>query len=228
LDALDPEIRAFCTPAKAYTVTENEDKEQERYIIRTKLHDIPPKICLIAGDAVYNMRAALDQTVWALAALNGIPGKTQFPIIEVWNSDGRKRFERQVSGVPDAAFCEIQALQPYHRGDAFKSHPLWRLDEMCNLDKHRRLAANSVTVGGTIYGIPLELRNDVIMSATDDCHVISIPLALKDKVTLDPNPPIEITFGGDASGITETFETLIEIHTFVTVKVLPRFDRFFA
>lgn len=228
LDALDPEICAFCTPAQAYAVTRHDDVENERHIIRTELRNIPPRVCLIAGDAVYNMRAALDQTVWALAALSGPPGLTRFPIVEVWNTDTPKRFAKQIVGVPDEAFCEIQALQPYHRGDAFKSHPLWRLDEMCNLDKHRRLASNSITVDGTIYGIPLHSMKDVIFQVTDECHIISVPLALKEQVDLDPNPPIEITFGGDLSGITETFPTLIEIYNFVAKDVLPRFDRFFA
>jgi hypothetical protein len=227
LRSLDAATREFCTPAKAYTLSSYDDTEQKQYVFRMKVNNIPAEICLMVGDAIYNIRAALDQTIWALARINGIPSHTQFPIVEVLTRKSLERFGSQVSGVPDEAFCEIKALQPYHRGDAFKSHPLWRLNELCNLDKHRRIPANSVAVEGTIYGLSAEEQLQVRMHATDECHIVTIPLAFKDKVRFDPNPPISITFGGDISGITETFETIVEIRDFVALEVLPRFNRFF-
>lgn len=224
LERLGAEVSSF-TPAKAYTLTRYDDIENQRHIARFELADIPAEICLLAGDAVYNMRAALDQTVWALARLKGIPTGTQFPIIEVWNSEGRRRFKRQVVGVPDAAFHEIQTLQPYHRGDAFKSHPLWRLDEICNLDKHRRIPAHGTAMDGTIWGVS---PADTTLEKSDECLIVSVPLARKDKLQFDPTTTVTVAFGGDMSGITETFETLIEIYNFVALDVLPRFDRFFS
>jgi hypothetical protein len=104
-----------------------------------------PTICLTVGDAFYNMRSSLDQLVWSLAKRPGgilDPQHTQFPILETDNSDTRKRFARQTEGVPTAAQDEIRGFQPFHRGIDCKSHPLWRLNQMCNLDKHRRIPAN--------------------------------------------------------------------------------------
>ncbi|MDE3108806.1 MAG: hypothetical protein KGL02_02590, partial [Acidobacteriota bacterium] len=126
LDTLERELDAFCkaAPSKAYTVTHQDDLEHEKYVIALEIHDIPPAICLIAADAIYNMRTALDQTVWALASLTKTPRNTQFPIIEKWNSDGKRRFQGQVDGVPADARTIIQTLQPYHAGDAFKGHLL--------------------------------------------------------------------------------------------------------
>jgi hypothetical protein len=49
---------------------------------RLKLLDVPTHICLIAGDMVYNMRASLDQLVWGLARLKGIPKHTAFPVVD--------------------------------------------------------------------------------------------------------------------------------------------------
>jgi hypothetical protein len=226
LDTLEREVTTFCTtPADAYTVTREDDVEHQRHIIRVKLHDIPTTICLIAGDAIYSMRAALDQTVWALASLKGTPGRTQFPIAETWTSDIRRTFLRQVDGVPDEAICEIQALQPYHRGNAFKSHPLWRLDEICNLDKHRRIPAYGTGLRGKVTGVD---PADVIRETTDECHIVSVPLAMKDKIRFKPESTVEVAFGGDKSGITETLDSIIQIHHFVSIDVLPRFDRFFS
>lgn len=98
---------------------------------------------------------------------------------------------------------------------------------MCNLDKHRRIPANSVAVEGTIYGLNSGELKQVRLEATDECHIVSAPLSFKNKMRLDPKPPVQITFGGDMSGITETYETLLEIHDFVARDVLPKFDRFF-
>jgi hypothetical protein len=129
-----------------------------------------------------------------------------------------------VSRVPAEAFCEIKALQPYHRGDDFKSHPLWRLDEMCNLDKHRRIPAHGTALEGTIYGVS---PKDVIKEATDECLTISIPLAMKNKMRFEPAATVEVAFGGDISGITETLGSIVHIYNFIALAVLPRFDRFF-
>jgi hypothetical protein len=164
LGALQEKLRSFCTPTNAYTLTREDDIENE---------------C--------------------------------------------------VEGVPDEAFCEIKAFQPYHQGDAFKSHPLWRLDEMCNLDKHRRIPAHGTAVEGVISGLTQEdyATGKVIMETTDECHMISMPISMKDKAQFNPTAPVEVTFGGDQSGIVETLHTIVEIYNFVAVDVLPRFDRFF-
>lgn len=230
LGALEEKLRSFCTPTNAYTLTREDDIEHERHIMRMQLTKIHPEIALTVGDAIYNMRASLDQTVWNLSRIKGIRKKTQWPVIEVWNRDTVKSFERCVEGVPDEAFCEIKALQPYHRGDAFKGHPLWRLDEMCNLDKHRRIPAHGTAVEGVISGLTQEdyATGKVIMETTDECHIISMPISMKDKAQFNPTAPVAVTFGGDQSGIVETFHTIVEIYNFVAVDVLPRFDRFFS
>ena len=217
-------------PAKSYTTSAEEDVEHGRYIFRLTLTPVPSEICLIAGDAIYNMRAALDQTVWSLARLGGVPGLVQWPTVEAPTRKSLERFEKQVAGVPNEAFCEIKAFQPYHRGDAFKSHPLWRLNELCNLDKHRRIPANGSFLDGRLPGITQDdvTSGRVILEASDDCHIISIPLAMKEKFNFKPSAPVTVNFGGDQSGISETPNGIAEIYNFVALEVLPRFDRFFT
>jgi hypothetical protein len=214
-------------PANSYTLSRYDQLEQGRHIIKLKLK-VPTEICLTLGDAVYNMRSALDQTVWSLARLNGIPAKTAWPVMEQWTKSTRNSFNNCTVGVPDSAVCEIQALQPYHGGDNFKTHPLWRLDELCNLDKHRRIPAEGISVEVKIYGIDRADRSSVKLEGTDDGHIVDIPIALKDKVRLDPTGPVDVAFGGDQSGIRENLDTIFEIHKFLTSQVLPRFDRFFT
>jgi hypothetical protein len=243
LDALDELLKAF-TGDKAYTIARYDDLENQRHVLQVKLLDVPDPICLTVGDAFYNMRSCLDQLVWSLAyRVGGIldPNNTQFPVIETDTPKLQERFMAQTKGVPDPAIDEILALQPYHRGDAYKAHPLWRLNAMCNLDKHRRIPANGseailnfpniargivgVQHVGThkIIDIPLDLR----MDAFDDGYVLSVPLANKDKLQLNPSISFKVNFGGNVSGFSEDRVGIEDIYNFICDIVLPRFLRFF-
>lgn len=250
LDALDELLKPFAGE-KAYTITTYPDPKQGRYIAEVKLLDVPDDISLTVGDLFYNMRSCLDQLVWSLARHPGgmvDPRHTQFPIMSSNSADSRKRFDQQTMGVPDLARGEILALQPYHRGNAHKAHPLWRLDAMCNLDKHRRILANGSEVycqfaritrrdilglqplpgGGVVAQGPLDLRIDTL----DDRHIISVPLAQKHKLRLKPDMPFKVNFGigfgaGDPTSFVEDRDTIGEIYQFIENTVLPRFVRFF-
>lgn len=229
---LEIDLAIFAHSSNAYRISRHDDIENQLHVVRFELADVPVQLCLIVGDTFYNMRSALDQLVWSLARLTGIPSGTQFPILdgpEPPNPKTRKRFESQISGVPREAVDQIKALQPYKRGVAYKSHPLWRLNEMCNLDKHRRIPANgsalklwfpNIGPEDTAKGLPL-------FSSGDNSNTASVPLELKHKLDFDPEVPITVNFGGDKSGISEDRNGIVEIYNFVSRDVFPRFERFF-
>src|SRR6266568_4778374 len=81
LNNLQVEI-AYFIHAKPYSLTREDDLENKLHILGFRLADVPEKIPLVAGDLFYCMRCALDQLVWSLAAVTGIPEGTQFPILE--------------------------------------------------------------------------------------------------------------------------------------------------
>jgi len=92
------------------------------------------------GEAIYNLRAALDYLVYSLAHLDsGQPQDgTQFPITSteaIFNQmvDGRRSY---VTGVSQVHLAQIEALQPYQHGF---NYWLARLAELSNPDKHRHL-----------------------------------------------------------------------------------------
>ena len=230
LKLLHAEITNFA--ANPYSIAREDDLENERHILRLELLDVPDAICLIAGDAVYNMRASLDQLVWSLARLKGIPKRTAFPIVDgpVLTKDKWKSLTRSLAGVPKEAVCEIEFLQPYHRGASYKTHPLWRLDEMCNLDKHRRIPANGSATVLTFTDVTSEeiASRTVAIDTTDDGFIVSVPLALKHKLDHYHPRAFEVLFGGDESGISEQIRGLAQICKFVAENVFPRFTRFFT
>jgi hypothetical protein len=53
---------------------------------------------------------------------------------------------KRLDGIPDTVATLIETLQPYHtreKGLDHTLHPLWVLDKLDNIDKHRRLAIAS-------------------------------------------------------------------------------------
>lgn len=112
---------------------------------------VPPQVISLAiGDAVHNMRAALDYLAFEIVSRNphrpdGTPDlKTMFPICDT-ESGYRNQIDRvgRLRGMPDHAQLIVQRLQPYHLRLANKDHtlhPLWFLNRLENVDKHRRLA----------------------------------------------------------------------------------------
>lgn len=70
-----------------------------------------------------------------------------FPIRDtaVGYPDQVERLKR-IDGLHDEAAALVDRLQPYHarqRGEDHTTHPLWILDKLENIDKHRRLAVVS-------------------------------------------------------------------------------------
>src|ERR1700689_389184 len=89
----------------------------------------------IAGDAVHNIRSALDQLAYhlAIAGTDGTPCRTVcFPIAK-----DRDTYEaekgRKVKGIRPEAIEVIDRLKPYKGGHDL----LWRIHELDNIDKHR-------------------------------------------------------------------------------------------
>src|ERR1019366_7226563 len=226
LDALDSLLQSFIDGGEgtSYTCSRYDDLEHQEHVLEVRLADIPDPICLTAGDALYCMRSSLDQLVWSLASAPGglgSPERTQFPVICKDDSKRRKRFADQTAGVPALAITEIKAFQPYHRGASYKSHPLWRLNAMCNLDKHRRIPANGSEL--EIY-FPGTVQAHVKQETTSDCHILRVPLARKHELQFKLPPTFQVNFGGgdpmtDPSALLETVNGFREMHQFIAENV---------
>src|SRR5258708_35499134 len=117
LDSLQSEIHSF-QAGKPYEITAYDDLERQLYVMTFRLLDVPDNISLVAGDSLYCLRSSLDQIVWALAKrLGGItnPTHTQFPVIDIDNSEGRKRLNAQTEEIPDKAVEALNGFQPDRR-----------------------------------------------------------------------------------------------------------------
>jgi hypothetical protein len=210
-----------------------DDFENQSHIVRMKVRPIPDDIPLIAGDLFYCLRASLDQLVWCLAKINATPGYpegTQFPILEQRDVP---RFNRQTNGVPPEAAKIIESLQPYNTPNPadVKNHLLWRLNKLCNVDKHIRIPVHGVTgivKWDTFIPLPLPPEFPPTQLFGDD-HVMTIPLASKSQMALNPRiPEFRVLFGDLYWEIDCDFAGIEAIYDFASCAVIPRFARFFS
>ena len=82
LDNLDRAIKAF-RATNSYVVKREFDKGQNRHLFRVHIEkSIPTAFGLIIGDAVHNLRSALDHVVWELSrrVVDEPIRRTAFPI----------------------------------------------------------------------------------------------------------------------------------------------------
>ena len=141
LDRLDDLVQEFLDATPFAWTRELRDGGREN-VFRLQTDVEPPAmISLVAGDCLYNTRAALDHMVYALAhhqtsALTPDQEQSlQFPI-----RDKSARFasvaRKSLCGIDQAGRSMIKSLQPFDGGQGTLLRPL---RELSNVDKHRRL-----------------------------------------------------------------------------------------
>ena len=140
--ALDDEIKQFLRTTPYRLVPEiSADGYEHRFRVRVRAR-VPDRVSLVLGDCISNYRAALDHLAFRLVELEqGSAGQdSMFP---VWTTCERFR----VSGYPrirnmgSEAQAAVMRRQPCYRRPYHARHldPLTLLNELCNVDKHRRL-----------------------------------------------------------------------------------------
>src|ERR1035437_1403736 len=129
---LDRERAAFLG-SNPYTLTPefNGETSSTLYFL-DECRDIPDVIPLIAGDAIHNLRTALDYLACGLVKDNGNEptSHTYFPISECAEKY-RPESKRKTEGVSDAVKQAIDAFKPYRGGDD-TLYGLHRLDIIDN------------------------------------------------------------------------------------------------
>jgi hypothetical protein len=223
LDRLSEAIRSFFD-TRPMDFTTNFDEQNSRKIIRVSMsRDVPARISIIAGDAMYNLRSALDQTAYQLAYLSGKEpnSRCEFPISDK-RPDGRKQKElmKKLEGIPADAIKMINIFQPYTRAYDVESHPLWLLDTLCNHDKHRGLTASGTLAVVTLPNI------DGITSKKIDGRTVELSFPVQQE-NFEPMISPGIQFLAHRLGNRVSDGTLFEIYEFINQHVLPRFERFF-
>ena len=244
---LEQAFSAFVDKESAYAARFEDDAKagERRYYLATA-KNLPLDLALITGDAVHNLRSALDHLAYLLVNVGthgtGPSSHVYFPIFE--NASKYKAgLSGKVKGMRQDAIDAISATEPYGggNGDAF-----YQLHCLNNIDKHRllltvwanfqshtllpsqRAHAERIYLGSHPGGTPPDLR-DVFIAPT----VKRFPLKQGDIILTVPFAEVEnnlqirldIAFGEpkvlQGKSVFETLHDLMDrIHDLVL-----RFDR---
>jgi hypothetical protein len=143
LDRLERDYLA----AKPYRVDHEMLDEGRLHVYRLRLSSpVPIDAPLVMGDLLHNVRSSLDSLVFALSERGkGSPlvgDELRVPQFPITASDGQWASEsvRRLKFVPAEACALIYEMQPYRDTyDVEGVHPLQKLADLSNVDKHRRL-----------------------------------------------------------------------------------------
>lgn len=213
---------------KPYRIAQQDDLVNRLHIRRCEFEPVPLDISHSLSDVVYALRSGLDQLAWQLALIgNPNPSRdVMFPIHAERNSKMEERFRTMVWDMPCEAVSVIKELQPYNRGTAYRDDPLWKLNALSNLDKHRTPVGRAISAN--IYLEPAGwTRRDLDYSVE-----ISWPISSKDSVVFEPSIPT-LVFGDPLNSSADvplevSREEVAGIYNYVRGTVAPRFTRFFS
>lgn len=136
LDDLVEAIKRFYETDPYDGVIQDNPETQRREFTVTRADPLPDELAVICGDAVHNLRSALDHLVWQLIIANG--GKpNQNAAFPIWGSESKFKSSRPgyAKGVSKQALDLLYGLKPYKGG----SDALWRIHQLDIVDKHRLL-----------------------------------------------------------------------------------------
>jgi hypothetical protein len=145
IETCEREIAALLAN-KPYIFTDKFDTHRGHNVVRferTKI--VPAGVALITSECIQNLRSSLDHIVFALAQLyhggplpESIASRTKFPIFHCQDAFEREQ-KRRIGDIDPDAQAAIKRLQPYHGRNGYGSDPLWLLNELSRIDKHRTL-----------------------------------------------------------------------------------------
>jgi len=150
LHTLDSELSVFLEPyTKSRLVNHQFDGTWHIVSLKPVIQEpVPLLFSIICGEAVHNLRSALDHLIWQLVLAEGNrPGRSNtFPIYsKAKDFETKVRLPRDpkrspLHGIaPDSeAWALIEKEQPYHR-QVPNEHYLATLAMLSNVDKHRAL-----------------------------------------------------------------------------------------
>lgn len=164
-----------------------------------------PDIPAIVGDAVHNLRSALDHLAFHLVMVGTDKGGTrterwetiQFPITHCADSYKSKRTAEKVQGMELKAIEAIDALKPYKGGN----EPLWFLHKLDNTDKHSFVLPIGEDV--IISGVPLRAYEPFFTSVGDS--------KTNDEVDLTGEESLIEPAVGKANAVLPTLHKLSEL-----------------
>jgi hypothetical protein len=223
LESVKTELESYWS-STPFTLTREDDLANAHHVVTGRLKDPSERLYLLVGDFAHNLRSVLDHIVYSLIteATGNTPtsNRVQWPVLQVPDP---KVFAAQVGAMDQNAAGEIERLQPYRAAAGFKTHPLWQLNKLDIVDKHRRLSINKHAVNIVFPNLPKDTPYE--LSDTDAAYCCRIPIQFSTTSIVVSDKPV-IWFGAEEEILVHHGDLQV-ICTFVADKVLPSFRKFF-
>jgi hypothetical protein len=181
VDTLEVELRTFLRENAMYRVSFKLDSNTGWCSVTLASEKVAePRLPVLLGDAVQNLRSALDYVVAALieASNAALTTQHQFPIF-AREAEYLKKVGPPTATKPNGplgGICYgahlIESLQPYKRQPNPKADQLWAVHRFSNADKHRQLATR-VDIPLTEGADPIEFMHDGTLVERVDFEEVS-------------------------------------------------------
>lgn len=165
-----------------YHIEVQTDQQSSAYVVTTTHTPPPDAIALSFGDFLNNLRSALDHLARMLVQQNGGipvdgPGGTTFPITR-----NAKEDLTNIKGGATTPQREIlHRVQPHQMGSDYEKHPLWKLNELNNIDKHRMLHVVNLVGYSNVAFFPRESQN-IEIGPTKNRYPLSLHTTVPQRI----------------------------------------------
>lgn len=185
-------------PFKIESEVSGQDK---RYIVYWEpIEELPVvQLGLLVGDFLHNLRSALDHLAHELAAAYTVPlpakaaETSEFPIFWKGPMDARQE-QSKIGCIHPDAIKLIKAIQPHHKGSKYKEDPLWILNELERIDKHRTLHVGMHELTKSdIVGRNMGVRTFTVMCTPEHLRK-GAKVAEFCVGRIDPNQPMHVDY----------------------------------
>ncbi len=241
LKELEAELRRYheTNPAKVVRQAEGSPDEYIGKIVADA--PIPARIPMIIGDCAQNLRSSLDYLVWelVLAANNKPIDRNMFPICTTPEAFIAQCDGHRLDGITPEAVTEIDGLQPHKHGKDAPKHMLAVLDNLCHIDKHRRVLLTHLHGGVAPHEIITEEINGQTWAEVDFRAMLDKgakigPFPVVDGpegpgIQVDVKPHL-LAFVAFNEGVAQNMAVGVVLGgmlRYINDWVLPKFDRFF-
>lgn len=195
-------------------------------------------LSVIIGECLHDLRSALDHIVWQLVLRNnGSPVKeNMFPICNTAAGFSGQLKRNRLHGVSVQAKAIIESLQPYQFGQQSADlHPLWVLNQLMNIDKHRTLALAAihaadpgVDIINTSGKVVATVTTATIVRDGADILIETTNISEPDKVNVQIKTQLFVAFEDAPVRDIEVNVIMAGVLKFIKNRVVPRFEPFFC
>ena len=180
INDLNGKLAGFLAEKPFETVTRY-DPERDEFTLRRKTNkSIPSEFSLIIGDAVHNLRCALDLTIFGLIGARAQrPEAVQFPFGKDAERFKSVFMQRQIAVAGEHVQRAIHELRPYGGGN----YLLYGLHELDITDKHKLivpvasafgLVANDMNKFGSVFAF-VEGEGNVVFAHLESDVMVIVP-----------------------------------------------------